>query len=176
MQCYVDAASSTSALTSSKNCNKNFKTVLGCGDYVAPVREQSLFWHNIWMDCGRPDSGHVADIMRRTRAAYHYTIRHVREIEGDVIKQRFATRMLNTHSRNFWHESQKLKSNRGDRVSSNVDGKSDANNIAQLFAEKYKDLYSSASYDKNKMLSLRQEIDDLFSSVGSLSQCVISCS
>ena len=85
--------------------------------------------------------------------------------------------MLNTHSRNFLHEIQKLKSNRYNRVSSNVDGKSGANNIAELFAEKYKDLYSSVSYDKNTMLSLRQQIGDLVSSVGSLlSQCVIICS
>jgi len=33
------------------------------------------------MDCGRPDSGPVVDNMRSTRAAYHYTIRGVREIE-----------------------------------------------------------------------------------------------
>ena len=69
-----------------------------------------------------------------------------------------------------------MKSNRCNRVSSNVDGKSGANNISELFAEKYKELYSSVSYDKNKMLSLRQQIGDLVSSVGSLlSQCVISC-
>ena len=40
MQCCVDAASSTIPLTSPKNCNK---TLPGWTEYVAPVREKSVF-------------------------------------------------------------------------------------------------------------------------------------
>jgi len=43
--------------------------------YVEPLRDKSLFWHHIWVDCGRPRSGYVADIMRNTRAAYHRVVR-----------------------------------------------------------------------------------------------------
>jgi len=50
--------------------------------------------------------------MHKTRAIYHYTIRHVRKMEGDVVRQRFANRVLNTHSKSFWQEIQKMKSNR----------------------------------------------------------------
>ena len=51
----------------------------GWKDYVSPTRETSLFWHNLWNDCGRPRSGAVADCMRRTQLAYHYAIRHVQK-------------------------------------------------------------------------------------------------
>jgi len=34
------------------------------------MRDKSLFWHKLWLDCGRPKTGVVADGMRRTRAAY----------------------------------------------------------------------------------------------------------
>jgi len=61
-------------------------------------------------------------------------------------------------------------------VSSLVDGKSGAYDIAELFASKYKDLYSSVSYDRHKMLSLRQEIDNVISSLGSDNGAVITCS
>ena len=44
-------------------------------EFVAPLREKSLLWHNIWDDCGRPHTGTVADIMRKTRSAYHYAVR-----------------------------------------------------------------------------------------------------
>jgi hypothetical protein len=28
------------------------------------VRSKSFWWHNIWVDCGRPRAGIIADIMR----------------------------------------------------------------------------------------------------------------
>jgi hypothetical protein len=42
----------------------------GWSEHVQPVRDKSLFWHNLWLECGRPKTGAVADCMRRTRAAY----------------------------------------------------------------------------------------------------------
>ena len=42
----------------------------------------NLFWQNIWLDCGRPKSGVVANIIRRRRASsYHYAVLHVRRSE-----------------------------------------------------------------------------------------------
>jgi len=43
----------------------------GLSEQVQPARGRSLFWHRICLDCGRPHSAHVADCMRRSRAAYH---------------------------------------------------------------------------------------------------------
>ena len=35
----------------------------------------NLFWHNIWLDCGRPKSGVLANITRRIRASsYRYAV------------------------------------------------------------------------------------------------------
>jgi hypothetical protein len=47
----------------------------GWSEHVQPVRDKSLFLHNLWLECGRPKTGAVADCMRRTRAAYYYAIR-----------------------------------------------------------------------------------------------------
>jgi hypothetical protein len=44
----------------------------GWSERVQPLREKSLFWHQMWIDFDRPKTGAVADSMRRTRAAYHY--------------------------------------------------------------------------------------------------------
>lgn len=35
---------------------------------VEPLREKSLFWHNLWVDCGRPRDSAVAACMCRTGA------------------------------------------------------------------------------------------------------------
>jgi hypothetical protein len=36
---------------------------------VAPIREKSIFWHEVCVDCGRPRDGTVANIMRRNSAS-----------------------------------------------------------------------------------------------------------
>jgi len=42
------------------------KPVPGWIEHVKPARQHSIFWHIIWIDCGRPKTGLVADIMRRS--------------------------------------------------------------------------------------------------------------
>ena len=72
--------------------NAGTKSIAGWGEYVAPLREKSLFWHNMWSDCGRPHSGMVADIMRRTRAAITMPLGRLGEtkmilLKGGLLKQ-----------------------------------------------------------------------------------------
>ena len=52
---------------------------------VEPLRQRSLFWHNLWIDCSRPKTGAADDRMRRTRANYHYAIRKVRKDEDNIL-------------------------------------------------------------------------------------------
>ena len=56
----------------------------GWSEHVEPVRAKSILWHNIWVECGRPKTGTVADIMRRNRAQYHYTIRRIKRNEDSI--------------------------------------------------------------------------------------------
>ena len=62
----------------------------GWSEHVEPARQKSLFWHEIWVNCDRPRSGTVANIMRKTRASYHYAIRLVRKRENEIINKHFA--------------------------------------------------------------------------------------
>ena len=54
------------------------KRIPGWSEHVQPLRERSLIWHRIWIDCGRPRDGEVAKCMRRSRASYHNAIRKIR--------------------------------------------------------------------------------------------------
>ena len=36
------------------------------------ARDKSMFWHGIWRDCERLQSGVVYSIMKKTRSTYHY--------------------------------------------------------------------------------------------------------
>ena len=61
------------------------------------------------MECGRPKTGVVADIMRRTRLAYHYSIRKVKRRDKDIVADRFAEIILNNRSRDFWTEVKRMR-------------------------------------------------------------------
>src|SRR5664279_3104568 len=125
---------------------KNPYRIRGWSEYVEPLREKSLFWHRLWLDCDRPRNGAVADSMRRTRAAYHYAIREVKRNEDTIIRERFADALLENTDRNFWHEVKKIRNSKC-CTSNIVDGYSDAGNISQLFFDKYRELYTSVPYD-----------------------------
>jgi hypothetical protein len=73
----------------------------GWNEYVAPFWEKSLFWHQLWIANDRSRSGIIADIMRRTRAQYHYAIRSVNKNRDDIVNERFATAMITNNDRDF---------------------------------------------------------------------------
>ena len=94
----------------------------GWSEFVKPAREKSLFWHNLWMQNGRPRTGAVADCMRRTRAAYHYSIRQVRRNKENLTRQNIGDSFLNNNMRDFWLEIKKIRRSKNNISSHNVDG------------------------------------------------------
>lgn len=133
------------------------RCVPGWSDYVQPFRDKSMFWHKLWADCSRPRIGAVAEIMRRTRAAYHYAIRRVKRDEDAVIRERFAQALIDDNQRNLWSEVKRLRSHRP-APAKIVDGLSDAACIAKLFVSKYRDLYTSLLYDTSDMDNIMSEL------------------
>ena len=41
----------------------------------AALRKQCLFWYNIWVSCGRPKVGDVADNMCSMHRKYHFAVK-----------------------------------------------------------------------------------------------------
>jgi len=68
-------------------------------------------WHRIWAESGRPRTGVVADIMRKTRAAYHYAIRRVRRDADNIVNERFADALSNNSGRDFCAEVTNIRGN-----------------------------------------------------------------
>ena len=103
----LSAASHSIPTTSARGSGR----VPGWVEYVEPFRQKSQFWHNIWVENGRPKTGVVSDIMRKTRAASHRAVRHVKRNEQDIINDRFASAILNNRSRDFWSEVKRIRHN-----------------------------------------------------------------
>ena len=116
---------------------------------------------------------HIADIMRRTRATYHYTIRSVKRREQDIVNERFAQSILSHNDRDFWSEVKRIRNH---RVSSSnvVDNISNAPDIAEFFADKYEDLYSCVAFCATDMDSVKKDITLLCESAGYDSNCKVT--
>ena len=57
---------------------KNNKIVPGMNEFVNPGKEKAILLQKIWISNGSSRHGHVADIMRRTRAMSYYVIRRTK--------------------------------------------------------------------------------------------------
>jgi len=62
----IRCADSTIPCTKRRGSRGN---IPGWTEIVAPTREASIFWHIMWIACGRPHTGIVCDIMRKTETA-----------------------------------------------------------------------------------------------------------
>jgi hypothetical protein len=104
----LDSAKYNIPQTAQSNDVHHTNIMHGWNEYVASLRDKSVLWHSTWVECGRPHVGIVASIMRRTRAAYHYAVRFIKNNELDIIKERFASAMLENRRRDFWFEAKKV--------------------------------------------------------------------
>ena len=83
--------------------------IAGWSEYVQPLRDKSIFWHNLWKENGRPHSGVVADCMRRSRAAYHHAVRFVKKEEDNIRCERIMNTAMLKDDTNFWSEVKKIR-------------------------------------------------------------------
>ena len=150
VKCCID-----SGLTSIPSSRLNVREVPGWNDEVRQAKDQSLFWHWIWLESGRPNTGHVYAIMKRTRHQYHYSIRRCKLNKQEIQRTKLAENILDPTM--FWSELNKISSV-GKQISDTVGNASGSKKIAQLFHDKYKALYNSVSTSEDKLRLLRETL------------------
>ena len=146
-QACLTSAKATVPVT--KPCGESGRIPDWC-EFVAPLKNQSLFWHNIWIDCGKPHSGVVADIMHKTRSRCHAAVRQARRNQNDIVNNRIALALAENNNRQFWSEIKRIRQTKC-TVGGVIDGRCSSSDIADLFAEKYHDLYTSVPFDEADM-------------------------
>ena len=110
----------------------------------------------IWISNDSLRHSHVADIMRRTRAKYHYVIRRIKN-NNQLLKNRAMTRAIAQHkSKELWTEVKKIKSNKitSNKIKSSkthatncMDNVTGSEQIVKIFSDKYCELYKSVGYE-----------------------------
>ena len=83
--------------------------ILGWQEHVAEQRQQSIFWHFIWKQCGSPSKGVVAELRRRTRSQYHQAAKKAKNNIEIAKTTKAANALLEKHTKISWSEIRKLK-------------------------------------------------------------------
>ena len=115
---------------------RSSKVIPGWNEHVQARHDTSLFWHDIWVQCGRPHNGEVADIMRRTRSRYHYAVKYVIKEETRIKSNRMAETINEGNDRNLWTEVHRLKKS-CHFLPNVIYGHIGSEDIADLFSSKF---------------------------------------
>ena len=119
---------------------KKTKLMIGWNRYIEEYRNKSIFWHNIWKDCGQPAEGYVADIRRTTRKNYHEAIIAVKQNDNIILRDQITNTLLSNNPKEFWQHVNKLTSSKR-KITHKIDGEV-GSNACNVFGDKYKLLYN----------------------------------
>ena len=134
------------ALENIPTTNSKSHKIPGWTEAVQVYKETALFWRSIWLCNNSLRQGVVADVMRKTRAKNHYAIRQVKNKELHYKKQSMARAIAFNNSRDLWSETRKIRKNLS--ASPNcMDNVAGNENISELFARKFCNLYDSVSFN-----------------------------
>ena len=139
--------------------NKKVHSIPGWNETVEPYKQDAIFWHKLWKDNGSPCNGVLSDIRRRTRLKYHQAVKLAKKNKNQFTANKLANNILNSNKSNFWQEVNKIKGTKS-AISDNIDGVTGKEHIAELFANKFKNLYNSVSYNKYDMSCLQSKVDE----------------
>ena len=133
------------------------------------ARQSSLFWHSMWNECGRKQSGIVYDFMKKNRANYHYKLRALRKNKQNKTKLSVSKTMLRNSSATYWKSTRAIRKHNYNTTQM-IDGISGDSNIANIFRRKYKSLFNSVESSDKEIADLSQRIQ---SAVTAECECTI---
>ena len=123
---------------------------------VQPYKTNSIWWHNLWKQCGEPRQGIVYDSKTDAKRQYMYAVRRYNRKEDQLRKEKMAEAICENRNRDFYREMKKLKP--GISTAPSIDGQIDSINIADKFADKYEELYNSVPPDQQHMDEISNQI------------------
>ena len=119
--------------------------------------ENAKLWHDVWIQSGKPRQGDIANMKRKTRLKYHYSIRYVMKENIRIRNNRMGDAIATNNDRALWDEVKKMtKSN--NNLPNVIDGTTGIDEISNIFAEKYDTLYNSVSFNQQDLCALTRDL------------------
>ena len=133
---------------------------------VQPLKNESIFWHWMWRECGQPATGVVTDTYKRCKRKYHAAIKDLKRQQNELRNARMAESIARNNSRDLWKELNKMKP-RCKVIPPQVDGNADNKSVCKLFAQKYETLLNSVPADEGKLAQIKSNLADRLSRIES---------
>ena len=120
---------------------------------ISPLKEAAFFWKAIWISAGKPINTSLHSVMKNARNKYHLQIRRNKRMLDTMKRNQLLQECIKGDSGlfNAIKRMRKCSSSTPNRI----DG--ETNDIPQLFAKKYENLYNSCD-DKEELETVSHEI------------------
>ena len=133
------------------------QVVPGWSEYAEPYAQESKFWFALWVSAGKPDTGHIHDVMVLTKRQYKYAVRRLKRANDKMQNDNFVQSILKGDV-NIFKEIKKVRG-KNTNISSRIDDQVGASNIAEKFASIYQNLYNKHNLG-NDIEQLENEISE----------------
>ena len=127
---------------------KRTKQFPGWNEEVRPLREECIFWHNLWKENGRPNTGIIFENKMASKKDYMYAVRRCKRREKYKRYEKMAGCIADNNSRDFFKEVRKVNASK-QKSPTCINGKYESNDIAELFAAKYESLFNCVPSNKS---------------------------
>ena len=97
----IDACSDAARLHVPISRKSSPKVIPGWDNDMTAARNSSMFWHDIWVSCNKPESGWVYAIMKKNRNIYPYKLRGLKKLRQSKIKLSVSRSMMTSKNRNY---------------------------------------------------------------------------
>ena len=126
--------------------------VAGWNTENAPKHAESLKWHHIWVQAGRPTTGILANIMRATRKRYHEATKRILSSQNEQRKPQIVNTCDNSFSFLFWKEVHRTSARKVHANSScNINGCNNNAEIANGFKTVYEQIFRAGFTSSNNL-------------------------
>ena len=139
----IDACSDATRLHVPISGKPSPKVIPGWDNDMTAARNSSMFWHDIWVSCNKPESGWVYAVMKKNRNVYHYKLRGFKKLRQPKIKLSVSRDTMTSKNRNYWKSARAVRKNRYNNTPV-VDGIHGNSEIANVFKSKFSALYNSS--------------------------------
>ena len=123
---------------------------------VKPYKDDCIWWHNMWVTCGKPSEGIIFDNMRESKRQLAYANRRNKKKDRQMRQEKMVEAISENRTRDFFKEVKKLNSK--DKIAPSIDGYMDSREIADHLADKYDGIYNSVPSDAEAMEQIAEHI------------------
>ena len=135
---------------------KSHNVVPGWNDFIKSHHNLARDAYKLWKDNRKPRNGPIFELMKRTRNRFKLELRNARIQKQQIRMEKITTSLLNKDYNRFWIDIKHLNKQHS-TLSSVVEGKSGAQNIAKMWKDHFSDILNSVRNDSKKQ-SIREKI------------------